>query len=510
MIGGHWTELPMKRRKYRRWLAVASLALVMLGVFACGPTFLWTRAWMRDRPVRLDSPPGYVDDASRLNSTHVAEIWSIPAEPEAAEIQLRELLRHAAADHLPVAIAGARHSMGGHTISPDGIVLDMLPFNRLELDADRRILSVGAGARWSEVIPFLNSRGYSVAVMQSNNNFSVGGSLSVNCHGWQHNQPPIASTVTSFRLMKADGSVVRCSRSENAELFSLVLGGYGLFGVILDVDLRVEPNERYRPDTEVVAGERYVNRFNEKVSASTDVGMAYGRLCVVPGDATFLREAILTVFRKAPCKANEIPALRSPGYATLRREVYRAQIGSDAGKELRWKAEKTLSEQIGRKYFSRNQLLNEEAEVYQEQNADRTDVLHEYFIRPERVPAFLASVREIVPRNQGDLLNVTIRNVLEDKDSFLRYADQEVFGFVMLFNQERTSVADTRMEAMTRELIDAAVACGGRYYLPYRLHATTAQLREAYPQATAFFAHKRRYDPQELFQNQFYRKYGRQ
>src|SRR5437016_11552757 len=99
--------------------------------------------------------------------------------------------------------------------------------------------------------------------------------------------------------------------------------------------------------------------------------MAYGRLSVVPGKEIFLREAILTVFRRAPCTSQEIPALKSPGYATLRRAVYRAQIDSNAGKEVRWKAEKTLSEQISKKYFSRNQLLNEGAEVYQERNTDR-------------------------------------------------------------------------------------------------------------------------------------------
>jgi FAD/FMN-containing dehydrogenase len=499
----------MRRQKSRRWIGVLLVVLLATGVFLSRPTYLWVKAWLHDQPVPDDLPAGYVDDASRLNSTHVAEVWSIPGEPAAAETQLRTLLLRARTERLGVAIAGARHSMGGHTISPDGIVLNMLPFNHRELNTDRRILSVGAGARWSDIIPYLDARGFSVAIMQSNNNFSVGGSLSVNCHGWQHNCPPIASTVESLRLMKADGTIVRCSRNENAELFSLVLGGYGLFGVILDVDLRVVPNERYRPEVEVLPADKYVDRFAEKVNGATDIGMVYGRLCIVPGEKTFLREAILTVFRRAPCKREEIPALRAPEFSTLRREVYRTQIDSTAGKEFRWKAEKTLGEQITRKYFSRNQLLNEEAEVYREHNADRTDILHEYFIPPDRVATFLESARRIIPRHDGNLMNVTIRNVLEDKDTFLRYADRDMFAFVMLFNQPLTPSADSRMEAMTQELIEAAVACGGRYYLPYRLHATKAQLSQAYPRAVAFFEQKRHYDPEEVFQNQFYRKYGR-
>ena len=64
------------------------------------------------------------------------------------------------------------------------------------------------------------------------------------------------------------------------------------------------------------------------------------------------------------------------------------------------------------------------------------------------------------------------------------------------------------MEAMTRELIDAALRLGGRYYLPYRLHATREQLEAAYPQASRFFELKRRYDPRETFQSSFYLKYA--
>jgi len=160
---------------------------------------------------------GHVDDASRMNQTQVAEVWPIPADRAEAEAQLQALLARARQDQLHVSIAGARHSMGGHTVAPGGVVIDMLPFKRLELNADKKLLTAGAGARWSDIIPFLDARGLSVGVMQSNHNFSVGGSLSVNCHGWQCHKPPIASTVESFRLMKANGAIVRCSREENKE-----------------------------------------------------------------------------------------------------------------------------------------------------------------------------------------------------------------------------------------------------------------------------------------------------
>lgn len=96
-----------------------------------------------------------------------------------------------------------------------------------------------------------------------------------------------------------------------------------------------------------------------------------------------------------------------------------------------------------------------------------------------------------------------------DDDTFLRYADQEMFALVMLFVQARSPTGEAHMAAMTRDLIQAAIDLDGRYYLPYRLHATVEQFERAYPGAQDFFDLKRRYDPDALFQNQFYVKYGR-
>ena len=488
--------------RFRRWLGGGLLVAVLVCAGCYGKAaFLLCRAWLNDRPVLEELPPGYVDDMSRLNQTHVAEVWNVPSDPVEAERQLQDLLRRARRDHLRVSIAGARHSMGGHTIYPEGIYVNMLPFKGMQL-VGRHLLRVGSGARWADVIPYLDARGLSVAIMQATHNFSVGGSVSVNCHGWQHDRPPIASSVEAFRLLQADGQVVRCSRDDNAELFRLALGGYGLFGVILDVDLRVVPNAAYVPEPPLLAPTRdYVRSFRARVRQHGDVTMAIGRLNVNPDAKVFLRDAVITLFRPT---ARPIPTLKSPGFAALRRTVLLAEVGSDAGKKLRWDLEIMGARKMAGRVFSRNQLLNEDAELYQERKAERTEILHEYFIPPDGFEEFLEKMRVAVPRHKGDLLHVTVRDVRKDTDVWLNYADKDVFAFVLMFSQARTEDGNRRMEALSRELIDAALACGGTYYLPYRLHATAEQFHKAYPNARAFFARKRHFDPDELFQNQFY------
>ncbi len=493
------------KRKWRRILVGMLIAIGCIAILVARPAFHLIRTSLHDEVYVEVLPPGFVDDASRLNQTQIAEVWSVPEDAEAAESQLSDLLTRARNDKKKVSIAGARHSMGGHTVYPGGIVIDMLPFNHMELDESSGMLRVGAGALWSEIIPYLDRRGRSVAVMQSNNSFSVGGSISVNCHGWVYDRPPIASTVESFRLMKPDGMIVRCSRQENPELFSLALGGYGLFGIILDVELRVVPNERYRLEQFVVQVDQSLETFERTVLEKAGVHMVYARMNIVP-DRLF-EEIILNVFYHEP--DGEPPALAASGMVELRRAIFRGSAESDYGKELRWNAETRLQPFLSKKIFSRNQLLNEGAETFQDRSAATTDILHEYFVPPDRVGGFVEQVRAILPRHRGNLLNVTVRSVNADEDSFLRYADQRMFSFVMLFSQPRKEAAEHEMARLSRDLIDAALKNGGRYYLPYRLHATRDQFDKAYPQGREFFELKRKYDPDELFQNQFYVRYGR-
>ncbi len=456
--------------------------------------------WDERPPLAAD----FTDDASRLNKTRVAAIYSPSNAEGTAEDQLRAVLHQARVSKLPLSVAGTRHTMGGQTFTSDGIVLNMPGLRQMQLDEQRNILHVQAGACWSEVLGYLHERQRSIKVMQSNNSFSVGGSLSANCHGWQPASPPIASTVMAFRLLLADGSIVRCSREEHAELFALVLGGYGLFGIMIDAELSVCANECYRATSRVMPSNEYPAYYKEHVLKNPQIGLAYGRFNVEPGH--FLREILLTTYHTA--NRNSLPALSKPGLAEIRRLVFRGSVGSTYGKALRWTLEKQFSTIALGQTITRNHLLNEGVETFQNRSAASTDILHEYFVPVEQLEPFLERLRFIIPSHRAELLNVTIRFLTTDQDSFLRYANQDMFALVMLFNQPRTQPGEQKMAAMTRELIDAVLEVGGRYYLPYRLHATVEQFHRCYPQAEQFFALKRQYDTEGLFQNELYQKYS--
>ena len=83
-----------------------------------------------------------------------------------------------------------------------------------------------------------------------------------------------------------------------------------------------------------------------------------------------------------------------------------------------------------------------------------------------------------------------------------------MFGFVLYFNVGLDDKDNEILRKTTIDLIDVAEESGGTYYLPYQLYYSKEQLRRAYPEVDDFFAAKKRYDPDGLFSNKFYERYG--
>jgi hypothetical protein len=218
--------------------------------------------------------------------------------------------------------------------------------------------------------------------------------------------------------------------------------------------------------------------------------MVYARLNITR-DHMF-DDVLLNIFYP---EQGAIPKLSDPTLRSLRRVVFRGSVGSTFGKQLRWAAETKLEPYLAGTVFSRNQLMNESADWYLDHFDATTDILHEYFVVKHGAVEFLRNARTIIRSHHADLLNVTVREVETDNDTFLKYADRPMIALVMFFSQRRTAAADRQMQQMTQNLIDAALHAGGRYYLPYRLHASTEQFQAAYTQSADFFRLKHKYDP---------------
>jgi FAD/FMN-containing dehydrogenase len=464
-----------------------------------------TQGWLQ-RGIAAPAPdpsPPVLNDASRLNPVPIFRnvVNRAGIDDEIVE-RLRTLLKDAGTANRPVCVHGARHSQGGQSLARDGFAVSLASLGCVP-DRERRTYRVRAGTRWHDVIRTLDPLGFSPAVMQSNSDFSIGGTLSVNAHGWPTPFGPFGVTVRSFRLLLADGTLLTCSRTDNAELFGLVIGGYGLFGIVVDAEIEMADNVLLAPRFETVPAARIAERF-VAVATEPSVRMAFGRLSVAREG--FLGAGLIGSFRPVAPQPDPVPsAQRSGAYSFLSRQLFRAQIGSERAKKARWYAETVLLPKAARP-LTRNAILSYPVAVLAERGARRTDILHEYFLPAERFADFLAACRQVISPAH-ELLNVTLRYLAADTVSVLSFAPAPRVAAVMLFSQPATTAADEAAREMTERLIDAVLKLGGSFYLPYRLHARADQIKTAYPRIEEFIAKKRHYDPQLRFRNLMWDRY---
>jgi FAD/FMN-containing dehydrogenase len=445
-----------------------------------------------------------LNDASELCPTSVTRHITVTTDPVAQTVEtIRTMMAEARNTGQSFAASAARHSMGGQSLAKDGTVLT-LEQQWLEADTAAKTYRVAAGTRWSTVIARLDAIGFSPAVMQSNNDFGVASTYCVNAHGWPVRFSGCGSTVRSLKMLIPDGTLVTCSRSENVDLFQHAMGGYGLFGVITELELDMVPNSRLDPTFEHMSGSDLGTKFARMLEADPSIKMAYGRLDVSLD--RFFEDGLLISYRPA-VDQSDIPAAAGSGIISrVSREIFRRQVGSDWMKHTRWWTETAVGPSIGGE-ATRNSLMNEPVVTLDDLDPLRTDILHEYFVAPSRFAEFVALCRDVIPASFQQLLNVTLRFVDTDGDSVLAYATEPRIAAVMLFSQEKTVRGEEDMARMTRELIERVLAIGGTYYLPYRPHASVDQFTRAYPRAAAFAERKREIDSGLLFRNHLWDAY---
>src|SRR5207245_5037707 len=123
----------------------------------------------------------------------------------------------------------------------------------LSFDPQRGLVEMETGMQWPQLIDTLTKvqgdreRAWGIRQKQTGaDRLCIGGALASNVHGRGLRMRPLVEDVEGFELMTANGDLVECTRSMNPELFRLVIGGYGMFGIVHSVRLRLMPRQRLR------------------------------------------------------------------------------------------------------------------------------------------------------------------------------------------------------------------------------------------------------------------------
>ncbi|WP_240620338.1 FAD-binding protein [Peribacillus acanthi] len=448
--------------------------------------------------------PLVVEDVSRLHPVKVKEIIK-----EKEENGLVQALQEAKEKDLKVSISGARHTQGGHTYYKDALVLDMTGYNQiLSLNQEEKTIRVQSGATWNDIQEYINPYGLSIKVMQSSNIFTVGGSLSANAHGRDIVYGPIINTVNSFRLLMADGSIRNISREENMELFQSVIGGYGLFGVILDVELQLTDDELYSIEYKSVPYEEYPSHIQQLVKNS-DYKMHIARLSTAK--SSFLKDMYTMDYKLIDEYEGEtlqdFSELKDEKNVVRNKFLFGLSRHWEWGRERIWDIQSQLYKEGSSDQISRNNAMRPEIKFLEYESSKDTDLLQEYFIPVEQYPHFVDKMREIVVREDINLFNVSVRYVKKNQDATLSYTTDDSISLALYINQGFSQKEREKVRKATQSMVEAAHEMGGTYYLAYQDYPSRKQMEKVYPKWDQFLHLKEKYDPDERFYNYFFERY---
>lgn len=446
-----------------------------------------------------------------LNPTWVSSI----ARPGSVA-EVRSLVKDCARHGRVISVSGSRHAAGGQQFAADSVLLDMRAMNRvIGLDDKTGVLHVEAGIEWPELIQgylSLQKENARWGIRQKQggaDRLTLGGALSSNAHGHSLGSPPMIADVEWIELVTGDGAVKKCSRKENAELFSLAIGGYGLLGIITAVALRLAPRVKVRRHVET----RTTAEVAPLIEGRTGAGAPYGyfQYSIDETSADFLRTGILTTYENVSLETplgTENADIDAKLLTALLEIAHR-----DRGSAYRRYAKLELSRDGNVEWSDLHQLSTYPAgyhpEIEKRLGADSVGadlILEVYVPRTELIP-LLEEARRILLASGTPLIYGTVRFIEQDKDSYLAWAKKRYACVIFSPHSSGETQALRKTSDACRQLIRAANKRGGSFYLTYNRFATRDELSAAYPQFQDFLNLKKQYDPRETFQSDWYRYY---
>jgi FAD/FMN-containing dehydrogenase len=450
------------------------------------------------------------DTHSALNPTLVADVVRVRETGD-----LRRAIARAAVEGRPVSLCGARHAMGGQQFAADSVLLDTTGFARvIAFDADRGLLEAEAGIRWPALHDWLlraqagRPCAWTFRQKQTGaDGLSLGGALAANVHGRGLDLPPFVSDVEAFTLIDAAGEPRRCSRDENAALFGLAIGGYGMFGAIATVTLRLVPRRKLRRVVEIGDVDGLAAAFDGRIAA----GFLYGdfQFAIDPERPTFLQRGVLSCYEPVD-DATPVPDdQRSLSAADWRRLVRLAHTAPSTAFEHYARHYLATSGQI---YWSDTHQLSVYLDDYH-RDVDRalghrgSEVITELYVPRPRLADFMAAAATDFRQHGVQPVYGTVRLIRRDDETFLAWARDDWACVIFNLHVRHDPGGLAHAADAFRRLIDLAAERGGSYYLTYHRHATRPQVEACHPRFAEFLKLKRRNDPEERFQSDWYRHY---
>jgi FAD/FMN-containing dehydrogenase len=442
-------------------------------------------------------PDKRVDDVTQINPTHVNNV----IQPRTTE----DIIKAVQSTTGPISIGGGRYSMGGQISYSNSLHLDMRKFNNvLALNSEKKQVTVQSGIVWRDLQKVIDKENLSIKIMQTYANFTVGGSISVNCHGRYIGHGPIISSVLELKLVIASGELVTASRTQNVDVFNAAIGGYGGIGVIVEATLQLVDNVKVERQTRLVDISEYNEFFNTTIRKDSSVIFQNGDL--YPPYYNIVNNVS---WKKTNKELTDTMRVTPEGISYwLEPGLIKVVSWGSFGKWIRRNFIDPYIYSSEEVVWRNKEASYDVAELEPKSREEQTYVLQEYFIPVNNIRSFVPKMKAIYDKYDVNVINVSLRHAYPDNESFLSWAEEEVFAFVIYYKQGTDAKSKASVKQWTIEMTEAILSENGKWYLPYQPHATIEQFQKGFPNSVKYFEVKNRVDSTHRFNNQLLDKYN--
>lgn len=260
--------------------------------------------------------------------------------------ELRAELARAARHDRIVRVAGAGHSFTP-LVATDDVVIDLGAFcGVLDVDRSRRRATVGAGTPVFALGAPLWEVGLALHNQGDIDTQTVGGAIGTGTHGTGPGLGCLSTAVHALTVVLADGTVVTCDATREPDLWAAGRLSLGAVGVVVAVELALEPAYHLHERTWVAETEDCLDALDELIAATRhfeffwlpDSDRCFAKaLAVAPGPPDELadrpHERVDRAYRIFPSiredRFNEmefaVPAEAGPACFAELRELYRTR-----------------------------------------------------------------------------------------------------------------------------------------------------------------------------------------
>jgi len=450
------------------------------------------------------------DVHSALNPTLVHKIEKVTSLKS-----LRGSIARATQSGCGVSIAGGRHAMGAQQFATGSFLLDTRSLSRIRrFDRQDGLVTVESGIQWPALVHgLIKMQGrekvqWGIRQKQTGaDHLSIGGALGANVHGRGLLMKPFVDDVESFELVNAKGELVTCSRTHNKDLFGLVIGGYGMFGMVYTVTLRLNLRHKLERIVERIDLEEFMPRIEERIRN----GFTFGDFQYDPDEKsdTFMRQGVFSCYKPVPDAVRVPSDNKEMSHANWLELIHLAH--TDRRKAFREYCDYYLKTD-GQLYWSDTHQMSIYIARYRDYVAEKTKgkiptslMISELYAPRERLTEFMLGARDILRMHKTPIIYGTVRLIEKDDETFLPWARDRYACVIFNLLVEHTPEGKQKAAESFRALIDLSIAMGGTYYLTYHKWARKDQVLAGYPEMPKFIRQKRAHDPGEVFTSDWYR-----